>query len=335
MSRVYALALVLLVSIAAAHITVRAQFDYIGQHYGAHYIATEDYGRHRGKVDGSAIAPYRYRIFTDTLIAATYSQPKDYPAVLYRARLMQNTLIFALLAAFLWTLGSTLPACLLGIALLAYGMQGAFFQSDVSAYTYTNLIFFLLAAVAIGLRRDWWIIPLSAVAALNREEAVFLPVMLLAARWMEAREGSLWRQKWARQAALAFVACLFSFVAVRLLVGAGNGVYAGSRYGDVQPGFYLFTLNWQNAEAWAGMRQMLGLLPAFLLLWRAWPRILKTYAVAVAAPIFLAQFVCGSADETRLFLVPLALVLVPAVVCSVNPGHINPPCVNPPYPTLD
>lgn len=314
--RVWPWLLVLLACGVASFATVRAQFDYIAGHEGASYIQTEDYKRHAAKINGTAHAPYRFRILTDgALHGLAHPTSETYPRIVYRFRLVQNTLIFALTAALIASFGCSLPGCVLGIALLAYGMQGAFYQSDVSAYTYSGLLCFLMAALAINLRRDWWIIPLSIAAATNREEAVFLPVMLFAVRWVEThRNGPLWRQKWAHQAALAFIGCVAVLVALRMWIGDGGLPYAGSRYGDIKPGLFLLSLNWDNAFTWRGLYQMFYVLPAALLLWKVWPATLKAYFIAIAVPIGAAQFLCGSADETRLFLVPLALVAVPAAV---------------------
>ena len=191
MTRFECLTIVILVSLAAAGVTVWAQFDYIATQYGQGYLSEEDFGRHQSKVQGTAAAPYRYRLLSDYALEGVLRLvPRDwaggpdkaYKFVAFGFRLAQNFAVFMLAFWYFRTLGLSIGKGLLGMCLLTYGLCFAFHQSDLSFYTYTSLAFFLLAGAIIGRRRDWLILPLTLVAALNREDGVFIPVMLLCAR---------------------------------------------------------------------------------------------------------------------------------------------------------
>lgn len=302
----------------AALVTVSAQFAFVFEHYGRDYVSTQDRLRHVAKVKGVDIAPSRYRILSDfafegALRLSPFETEDEYEVVAFAFRLAQNAVLFLLAMLYYRALGLSHGRSLLGLALLTYGMCGAFWQSDLSYYTYTSVALLLGAGALIARgapESDWWLVPITFVAALNREEAVFIPLMLLA-----ARAGSL-RGLLADRRLLAQVGlCLAAFAAVYLGVRLWRGpaAYSHGRYG-VGPGPENLLFNLTNPRTWIGLAQMYALLPLALLAWPCWPPVLQRYAVLVAAPWFGAQLVFGAADETRLFLGPLALIFVPAAL---------------------
>src|SRR6185369_16415152 len=71
---------------------------------------------------------------------------------------------------------------LIGQSILAWGMTHALYDSDLQYSNYAEVFFYLTAALIILYRKDWWIIPVVALAALNRETSGAIPFMFLAAR---------------------------------------------------------------------------------------------------------------------------------------------------------
>jgi hypothetical protein len=323
---------ILSICLAAAVITTGSQFTYIFQNHGRHYLVTRDLRRHNDKISGRAPAPFRYRLLTDIVLerllrASPERLPHKYEVVSFAFRLMQNLGIALLAYLYYRSLGVSTSGRLVGVGLLSYGMCFAFYQSDLSFYTYTELALYLLAAVLINAGRDWTILPLTGLAAFNRESAVFIPVMLLAARLCRAGDVRGFRRSAAPCTIAVLSVCLFWLVhfGLRAFMGPAPGGDAGSavggmvhtRYGLVHSGPELFALNALNPRSWIGLAQMYSLTPFALLRFRRWAPVLRSYFFWLAVPWFLAQFAFASADETRLFLVPLAVVFVPAVLAVV------------------
>ncbi len=315
--------------LGASVITVGSQFYHISTRYGQGYLL-EDFTHHENRLRGTDPAPYRYRILTDYSLEAVLRlvagddpghQAAVYKQIAFMFRLLQNFIILLLAFWYFETLGIPFPNALLGILVLSYGMCFAFYGSDLSFYTYTNMALFLLAGVLINLGRDWMIPLLTVFAALDREESILIPVMLFS-----ARAGHVGWRSWIRfqgfstrlvsQSVLSLLGFVMVYLTIRYL--RGSAPYAASRYGAVYPGLSLLQSNVSNPLTWVGLAQMYSLLPLSLVFWSYWPVILRSYLVFVAVPWFAAQFTFASADETRLFLVPLAIVFVPAAVKLVS-----------------
>jgi len=67
--------------------------------------------------------------------------------------------------------------CLLGIHLLAVAILATFMYDSIECYV--ELLTFTLATVALYLQQPWFFVALVFLAALNRETAVFLPILAL------------------------------------------------------------------------------------------------------------------------------------------------------------
>lgn len=307
-------------------ITVWSQFNYIYTHFGRDYVIQEDFGRHLAKLSGTAHAPYRYRILTDHILKYTRQlvsfctpggQQQEYELIAFGFRVAQNFIIFLLAFLYFRTLEISRSACVTGIFLLSSSLCFAFFQSDLSFYTYTELAFFLLAGILINLHKDWWILPLTFVATLNREGSIFIPIMLFSARLSQVERRQLFRLKffssqWAYPCALSLSGFFVIYFVIRYVMGPAE--YAGSRYGAVLPGIQLLKLNMLNSNTWIGLAEMYSLLPLSLIFISCWHKVLRSYFLFLALPWFISVFIFGSADETRLFLVPLLIVFIPVML---------------------
>lgn len=323
-------ALIVVVCILASAITVASQFYYIYTTLGEDWLVTEDFGRHLSLIDGTTSAPYRYRILTDNILECALrlvpfgtisEEPRKYVLVAVGFRLIQNFTIFLLAFWYFRTLDIPPSTSFVGILLLCYGMCFAFYMSDLSFYTYTEIAFFLLAGIFINLNKDWFILPLTVVATLNREGAVFIPIMLFSARLSQCDSRSLFgfkslSSRFVQQCALSLLGFSAVYFGIRYIMGpAGYGI---SRYGDVYPGLLLLYLNIINPMTWIGLVQMYGLLPLTLIFVKHWPTTLRSYFFFLVLPWFIVVLTFGSADETRLFLVPLLIVFIPAALRLLN-----------------
>ncbi len=201
--------------------------------------------------------------------------------------------------------------------MLSNSMCYSFFQSDLSYYTYTEIALLLTAGILINNNKDWIIIPLTILATFNREGALFIPVMLFASRLSDANFRTLFTKKvvtykfiW--QSAFSVFGFCIVYFGLRHIIG--HAAYSESRYGAVYPGLYLLYLNILNRQTWSGLGQIFNLLPLTIIFYCKWPALLQKYLWFLVIPWMMAGFVFGSADETRLFLVPLFIVFVPVLL---------------------
>jgi len=309
----------------ASAVTVISQFYYLTKTYGDDYIQKSDYASHRLIVNGSARAPYRYRILTDYVLAgvihlAPGQMPEKYVTVSFIFRIFQNFFIFLAAYGFFRTLHFSRARSYLGLVLLAYGMCFAFYGTGLSFYIYTELLFFLVAIILINRGHDWLILPLTILGALNREESVFIPIMLLLVRWSEERCKVTWANFFKIRYIQIFLASMLAYFLVYfgLRYVLGPAAYVGSRYGAIYPGLNLLLLNILNQKTWIGLLQMYNLTLLALLFIKKWPKRLMVWLFGMVLPWFGAQFMFASTAETRLFLVPLALVFIPAVISLLD-----------------
>jgi hypothetical protein len=225
---------------------------------------------------------------------------------------LQNVAIFGLAWLFYRRLGLGPPAAALGLVLIAYAMTQALYNVGLAFDTYSDVVVYLAAAVLILDRRYAWIVPLTVVGALNRETCALVPVMLLATG---VRLGV--RSEEGRRAALVGLAALAAFgvtiAAVRIAVGPGKLILP---YGH-HPGWDLFEFNVTRGLTWDFVFRTVTVVP-LVALWhyRRWPAALRSFALAVV-PVWVAVHLFAAViAETRLLLVPYALVLVPGALMA-------------------
>lgn len=298
----------IVLSLATIYVQVMAlEFKYIEQ--GNQIL------RHRAVLDGTSGDPWQYRVLSEYLVEgvlqayARLHAPRPILLGFVGFRLLQNLLLFALAAAYWRRLRLNVYSTLLGLGVLAWSMTHMLYDSDLSLNTYTDAIAYLAAALLILAGRWWAVVPLTALAALNRETSGLIPVMLLAVAATEVSPDRRRRGYLVGMIALAVFGV--TYLGLRYAYGprpAAVGLTASP-----------LQVNLLNPHAWAQMILAFGVLPLLVFLsFRAWPRPLKTFFWAVV-PIWTAvHLLYAHMAETRLFLVPLALVFVPGALYGVE-----------------
>jgi hypothetical protein len=227
-------------------------------------------------------------------------------------RLFQNILIFGLAWLMLRRFGFDRYTSAFGLGLIAWAMTQSLFNAALSFNTYGDLVFYLAAGVLILDRRYAWILPLTILAAINRETSGLIPVMLLAvavAHGPGTDEG--------RRALRIGVASLVAFGAtygiVRLAVGPAFFIEAQGH----SPGIEMLRYN-AHAATLDFLFQTLNILPLLALVAvRRWPVELKAFALAIVPVWLVAHTFAAVLAESRLMLVPLAVVFVPGALAGL------------------
>ncbi|MCU0451661.1 MAG: hypothetical protein MUC97_17755 [Bernardetiaceae bacterium] len=250
----------------------------------------------------------------------------NYYVVFVGMRMLQVAVIFYLCYLYYRRLQISLPFIGMGFLYLTFSFGNAVANSDFSFNTYYDVIFYLLAAwLVLKEASPYWLVPLAAVAAFNRETAGLIPALLL---WRAVDWASLWPQLKTKPAGILrtihwrFVPpMLLSLVVFGAVVVAVRGYYGpppanltGPSFNDYwfQPGWRMLARNILRPEAQAEVWGVLTFLPLLSLYYlkRTSPflRFLFVLILAFWLPIHYWQVMV---QEARLFLVPLVVIFLP------------------------
>lgn len=298
--------------------TVAVHVDYMYKHMltGKEYLHKNQLSRHLRVIEGDARGQWQYRVLSEYVvwigrkIGATL-QRDNVAEVFIVIRVLYTWACLLLAWRYYRMLEFSEPACLLGVGWLVWAMSHSVFDSDISLNTYGDLIFYLLAMVLILKQRDAWIIPVTFLAVLNRETALLIPLLLGAARMADHRESnqSLRTTVWTVIAALAAGAA--AYAAVRLWYGPTQREF-------VPPGLAYLTFNLKRPQTYLYLALTLNVLPVLAWIgWRQTARMVR-YIGLIMLPVWVLVHMFISAwAETRLLLVPLSVVVIPAALYAV------------------
>lgn len=263
--------------------------------------------------------PWQYRIFSSLVLQGiidTVGKIGIHPHLSYALlRIFQCFLIFYLSLKFFKQLGIQNHFLkLLGLVILAFNFSNANFQADLAFNTYFDIAFYLAAAVLILDQKHFWIIPLAALASLNRETSGFIPVMLALSAF-NLGSFRITNKTSVIYAALALAAYIAVFVGVRMYFGDKG--YAGIHEMEGPLDFLKYNLSFFTLYP-----QMLGtwsIIPIMALLgYGLWPDFLKRNFWLIVPVWIIIHFLKSYTVETRLFLVPQTLIFIPAILAVIE-----------------
>jgi len=284
------------------------------QELGLQYLETgNQIQRHQAVLDGTAPNAWQFRVLsefaTEGLIRVfkRLNIPHPIAAAFLSFRLFQNLLIFLIAAVYYRRLGLNDYLVLIGQGALAWGMTHALFNSDLQFSNYSEVIFYLAAALLLLLGKDIWIIPVVVLAALNRETSGAIPFMLLAAR-LQLRP----RVHIDKRSGLIFIASC----AIYVIVFAGLRYFYGlDRPVSGPVGLSLLLDHIVDFRAWALMFATLSVFPFIAVAsYRTWHPPFKSLFWAVIPLWFIIIPFTGGLMETRHYLVPQSLIFIPGAL---------------------
>lgn len=315
--KLFTTSVILSFSIVLSLITVYIQIRWKGINY---LTEGTQYQRHQEMINQTAGNPWQYRILSDYLLEFIFFSLKmigvHQPEVVgfIGLRLIQNILIFWVAAYYYLELGLSKMNSLFGLALIGLAFPPAYYNSDLQYNTYFDVVFYLMAGYVILKNKYFLVIPITVLAALNRETSGLIPIMLLA--------DQLYHHQFKRK---SFRAISYSLISLSLfaLVFFGLRYVFGARdliipYGN-QPGLELFRYNVEFPLTWIQLYKTIGLMPLFFLFTlRKLPTKLKVYFWVVIPLWIFIHFFYSIVAETRLFLVPYVLVILPGALIGVS-----------------
>ena len=304
--------LLLAVALALGSFTTGSYVAVLGMDYLDH---GNQLVRHLAVMKGHAGDPWQYRVLAPYLLKSViglcelFKVPRPVAHAFLYFRIGQDSCVLLIAYAYYRQLGLARPAAMLGMTMLAWGMSYSHYDSDLQFSTFFDVMFYLAAGLCIV--RGWWrwIMPLTVLAALNRETSGFIPLLLLAAAHVMP-PASRWREA-LPTAALALACFIAVFLGLRLIYGAQTSVLPY----DHQPGLDMLAYNFLRAVTWQQLLATLSVIPLVAALgYRQWPAPLKAFGWTLVPAWFVIHALMAVLAESRLLLVPQALVLIPAAL---------------------
>lgn len=280
-------------------------------------IQNDQYMRHVAVLQGTAPNPWQYRVFSEW-VAALLIWLFDFVLARDRAiiygfvllRLFQNILIFFLAYRLYRKISLSGWQALLGISILVGSMLNANYDSDLALNTYFDIIFYLLVSLFILDKKYYWIVPLTILAALNRETSGLIPFLLLVAL-LNDQQIMPWKKY--LLVGLSLSVWLVIFLGLRWIYPDSPAFVV---YGHV-PGVSMWLYNVTRSLTWEQLFRTFGLLPLVSLFYFfEWPRLLQWFFIVMIPIWFGIHFITSVAAETRLFLVPITIVFIPGFLAS-------------------
>lgn len=272
--------------------------------------------RHQSVLNGAAGNPWQYRILAEWLVEGWayllgLTRVKNgYFYAFFSFRVLQNLLIYALAYAYWGALKLPVMHRIAGMAILTGVLLNVFFQSDLSLNTYFDLIFYLAFCLLVFSDAYPWMPVLAFLASLNRETSALMPVIALFSWLSSVNRG---RRNFG-YVALTFAAWALPFLAARWFYPNQQLI---KPYG-YSPGMELLTYNF-SPGALALISRTLGFAPVFgLIAYSAWEPLLKKLFLIIVPVWFAVHFFWSAVAETRLFLVPQIVVLLPGALIFLS-----------------
>jgi hypothetical protein len=278
--------------------------------------------RHEQLLSGTSefFNPWQYRILSTWVIESVFQivhsvSPEVGKIYIFIVlRVLQSMLILTVANAYYTSLGIRNPLLrAAGILILGFGMANSVYHSDLSFGTYNDILFYLVSCWLILNNKIVWLIPVTFFAAMNRETSALIPLLA-------AIPHIHWQDKsFDRKAIIVAAACAL----VYLIVWYGLRLYFGFQPPAIVEGMqtpmdYL-RKNFGFLRTYPLIAGTLGFVPIIVVLFFArLPRILKLWFWAMVPIWFIVHFSFSKAAESRLFLVPQAVIFIPAFLWLIE-----------------
>jgi hypothetical protein len=292
---------------------------------GVKFLEGEQLRRHQAVLDHSAPNPWKYRVLSEYVVegALRFTRslrvPRADALAFIGVRMAQNCFVLWLAILYYRRLGIGRYHCLLGVIMCAFCLTHAIDNSDLSFNTYTDVLCYLIGAYLILARRYWLVMVVLIMGALNRETISALPVLILAPHFRRIARNWKSIEAWKtirtelNYVALGLVIVAATFVLLRIWLGVEHTPWQ-AKWGN-QPGLKTLILNLTTTHTLLTLVCTLSVLP--IVSWSrlgGLPDFLQGSWWLLIPSWFSIHLLSVYANETRIFLVPIFLVLIPCVV---------------------
>ncbi len=214
-----------------------------------------------------------------------------------------------------------------GINFLALALGNAVAVADLSFNTYMDIIFYLTTANIIVYKKNYlWLVPITILASLNRETGILIPALYFISQTDFTNfnpSKTFWKSIVFPSAKIwwltTFLYVLFFAVFVSLRIYFG---YKPQQVFKVPAGLPMLKLNLFSAVGVKAFMELLGtfaVIPLIILYtFKRLPYLLKKWFLFLVPIWFTVHFVSVVAYQTRLFLVPLAMIMIPMLLWLIE-----------------
>lgn len=244
-----------------------------------------------------------------------------YMVVFVVVRWLINVLLLALAYRFFLYFTPNRYLVLLSLLLVTWAMGNGVQASDLTFNTYLDNCFYLLAGILIVGRKNMrWMIPVTILAAFNRETSILIPALFFLSRLeiQKSPQSGSWKIEWpVRQVwimtAGAYALFAAIFIGIRLYFG-----YQEPQVWKVPSGLPMLKLNLFSAVAAKNFFEIygvVGILPVLAIAgWKRTSALLQRWFLVLVPVWFLVHLLAVVVYQSRLFLVPTVIVFIPMVL---------------------
>jgi len=249
-----------------------------------------------------------------------------YTLVFLAFRFTQNVILLILCFYYFSTFIRNKLLISMGIMISVLFMGNGVVDSDLTFNTYMDITLYILAGIVIVRKLSpYWIILLTIIGALNRETSLFIPVLYFFsafsfASWPSPKKLLMSNWKPVILTGVSVILFFLIFFSIRYYYG-----FQPVSSWRVSTGLPMLKLNLFSSVSIKTYMESFGVM-GFTLIWAIliYPRMsshLKLF-FAVLVPLWITiHLFSGIAYQTRLFLVPVLLVLLPATLESIEQSY--------------
>lgn len=249
-----------------------------------------------------------------------------YMIVFILFRFMQHFLIFYLVWRLWQHFVSNKWLILLGISFLALAFGNAVNAADLSFNTYTDISLYLITALIIVKNRNpYWLIPITIIAAFNRETGMMIPALYFISKtdFTQFKLSNPIKTigfpplpTWVLTIVL-YILFLSIFIGLRMHFG-----YQEQQTWKAEAGLPMLKLNLMSAVGMKAYLELIGTFAAIPLVilytFKRYPHLLKKWFIFLVPVWFAVHFLSVVAYQTRLFMVPMVLILMPMTLWLIE-----------------
>lgn len=287
--------------------------------YGiAHWQAIQQQAFIRG--ESIFFNPWQYRVFAPYLIEAITDcvklllpaqtdGEKLYFSIFKLTRFFQHLLIFGIAWKYYQHFTKNRIVLFLTLIFLSNAIGKSTLHSDFSFNNYFDVIFYLLAVYIIFSEKDiLWFLPITFLAALNRETSLLIPFILF------LNYKHFYLKEFRKKSWLVFLLCLTIAVSVLIMLRVYYGYPPPAPIGK-EPGLPMLLFNITDPGTILEHVAAFSVIPLLALFsFSKLEKRLQLLFLLIVPVWYGIHFWLVWARETRNFMVPFAIIFLPAVL---------------------
>jgi hypothetical protein len=241
-----------------------------------------------------------------------------YTLVFLGFRFLEDVIILLLAYSYLRVFVSSVNVRWLALTFISLAMGNSVVDSDLTFNTYMDIIVYLSAGLVIMKNLNyWWIAGITIAGAFNRETSVFIPAIFFFSKTDWSSWPSFRKMFFLDRRAFVVTACAtVLFFAIFFGIRYHYGLRPLETW-RVPPGLPMLKLNFLSASAIKTYMEFFGVFAIFpiwaIFVLKTADHRLRIIFYTLVPAWFALHLYSAIGFQTRLFLVPTVLVIIPVV----------------------